>query len=164
MTTPHSRIRSYTACDLFAEETTLADHTLFVLCPEDVASSEVVAACRPAVTLQSLGGLSHISSSSTRGTFEYAVRIAGVRRVVVCGHAGCDALSALTAAFTQCRRMELDSVIGALVRAHRVLMRALWFDTSDELYHVCDQNECQTLWREAGNLAPVTSPSSSTSS
>ena len=103
---------------------------MVVLCSENYAALAVLAACEPAIVLQTFGGARDPSDASTRATFEYAVRLNAVRRVIVCGHLACQAVAldeganARTATqadvVAQCRSLREDSRIGALLRDHGV--------------------------------------------
>ncbi|MFO0672621.1 MAG: carbonic anhydrase [Polyangiaceae bacterium] len=126
---------------------------LFVLCAEDSAAAALVAACEPACVLQTFGGVVDAACTSTRGTFEHAIRTLGVRHVFVCGHASCAAASEATTprgdAIAQCRRLERDEVIGPLLRSHGVRLRALWFDRHEGDVYACDFEDRATLVGDA---------------
>ena len=125
---------------------------MFVLCSENYAAAAVVAACEPAIVLQTLGGARDPSDVSTRATFEYALRRKGVRRIVVCGHLACQAVAlepplrqradarTTTQAdvVAQCRKLRQDARIGALLREHRVTLQAIWFDDREGDVYACD--------------------------
>lgn len=121
---------------------------MFVLCSENYAASAVLAACEPAIVLQTFGGARDPSEAATRATFEYAVRSNAVRRVIVCGHLACQAVAldkganARTATqadvVAQCRSLRQDSRIGALLRDHGVTLQAIWFDDREGDVYACD--------------------------
>lgn len=115
------------------DEGSKADRTMFVLCSKDTGATMLAASCDPSIVLQTLGGAEDVASLSVRGTFEYALRLVGVNRVIVCGHAGCGAERAADAAIRQCRRLASDSVIGRLLRDYGVSARALWFDAKGDV-------------------------------
>ena len=121
---------------------------MFVLCSDNYAAIAVLAACAPAVVLQTFGGARDPSDASTRATFEYAVRSNAVRRVIVCGHLSCQAVApdegadARTATqadvVAQCRGLRHDPRIGALLRDHGVSLQAIWFDDREGDVYACD--------------------------
>jgi hypothetical protein len=121
---------------------------MFVLCSEDHAAAAFLAACEPAIVLQTFGGAGAAVDSATRATFEAAVRLRGVRHVVVCGHSGCRAvtvdagvdprMAAQAETVAQCRRLWRDPAVGAVLRDHGVTMRAIWFDEDEGDIFSCD--------------------------
>jgi carbonic anhydrase len=56
----------------------------------------------------------------------------GVRNIVVCGHNDCRthdrSLSARDELDEQCRILEHDAVIGALLRRYGIAVRSVWFE------------------------------------
>lgn len=118
---------------------------LFVLCSEDLAAASLASACDPTMVLQTLGGAKNPRDEATRATLQHAVRNAGVRHVVVCGHEGCKGIEGLdgdprkssqTALVAQCRALVADPQIGALLREHRVRVTSLWFDEPEgDVFH-----------------------------
>lgn len=121
---------------------------MFVLCSENHAAAAVLASLEPAIVLQTFGGARAPSEASTRSAFEYAIGLKGVRRVVVCGHLGCQAVAlddgadARTATqadvVAQCRRLRQDARIGGLLADHRVSLHAIWFDAREGDVYACD--------------------------
>jgi len=143
----HEALRTYrrrSVTDLHDE----TSNVMFVLCSENHAAAAVVAACEPAIVLQTFGGARDPADASTRATFEYAVRLKGVRKVIVCGHLGCKAVALDGGAdartktqadvVAQCRRLRQDAYIGALLRDHGVTLHAIWFDDREGDIYTCD--------------------------
>lgn len=127
-------------------------NVMFVLCSENHAAAALAAACEPALVLQTLGGARDPADESTRATIEYAIVEKGVRHVVVCGHQGCEAAASegqdsrhapQAAVVSQCIRLREDPSIGPLLRAHRVALRPLWFDTPDGNIFMCSLEDAR---------------------
>lgn len=116
---------------------------MFILCSEDAAAAGLVAACEPALVLQAFGGVRDPSCPSTRATIEYAIRIAGVRKLILCAHQGCRA-SPCPESMEQCRALQKDPIIGALLKEHGVKLRALWFDPQDGDVYECSDERRRT--------------------
>ena len=143
----HEALRTYRRRS-FTGDPDETSNVMFVLCSENHAAAAVVAACEPAIVLQTFGGARDPSDASTRATFEYAVRLNGVRKVIVCGHLGCQAIALDGGAdartrtqadvVAQCRRLRQDAHIGALLRDHGVTLHAIWFDDREGDVYTCD--------------------------
>lgn len=117
---------------------------MVVLCSENYAAGALLAACEPAIVLQTFGGAPEPLDSSTRATFEYGIKLKRVRRVVVCGHLGCNAVAlegggdARAHVVDQCRRLQQDAHIGALLRHHHATLHAILFDEREGRVYACD--------------------------
>lgn len=115
---------------------------LFVLCSEDAGGTSLIAACEPAIVLQSLGGARFPGEEATRATFDYAIRLQGVRRLVVCGHSGCRAFESSEEpapsqerTARQTAALMADRFIGELLHEHRVGVTTMWLNgTRDKIY------------------------------
>ena len=142
----HDALRSYRRRSLRDDQHTEPNDVMFVLCSENYAAAELVAAVEPAIVLQSLGGARSPSDAGVRATFEYGIVRKSVRQVVVCGHLDCCAVAAdggdsraATEAdvSAQCRALRDDAFIGELFREHRVVIRSLWFDEPEGDIYLC---------------------------
>ena len=138
-------LRAYRRRSLEGHERDETRPVMFVVCSEDHDGSELVAACAPAMVLQTLGGVRTPSDASIRATFEHAVREKGVGHVIVCGHEGCSAFGPQASSekvqletAAQCRSLGEDAHIGPLLREAGVKIRALWFDAPEGDVYACD--------------------------
>jgi carbonic anhydrase len=140
-------LRAYRRRSLEGDGAKEPGDVMFVLCSENAAAAPLVAACEPAIVLQTFGGARTPADTTTRATIEYAVKQKGVRHIVVCGHEGCHAVrprgaSARAAtqadAAAQAADLRRDQQIGALLRAHGVMVRALWLDEAEGDIYACD--------------------------
>lgn len=143
----HEALRSYRRIPLEGDPANEPSSVMFVLCSENYAAAALVAACEPALVLQTLGGARDPADESTRATFEHAIVKRGVRHVVVCGHQACEAVASggtdsrcatQAAVVSQCFRLREDPCIGPLLRTHRVALRPLWFDVPEGDIFVCN--------------------------
>jgi hypothetical protein len=110
------------------------DDLMIVLCSERNPGTELAASLRPRVVLELLGGACIASDGAVRATFEYGIRVAGVRRVLLFAHAGCFAAGsegapAWEAAVAQGRALLRDERIAPLLRSRGVRLGAGWFDS-----------------------------------
>ncbi|WP_432187738.1 carbonic anhydrase [Streptomyces sp. Tue6028] len=89
--------------DLFARLTTVhAPHTLFIGCSDARVVPELITGSEPGelFVIRTAGNLvpAHgVSADGVAASIEYAVDVLGVSDVVVCGHSGCGAMTALAA-------------------------------------------------------------------
>jgi carbonic anhydrase len=137
-------LRAYRRRSLEPAPGAAASDVMFVLCSECHAGAELVASMQPAMVLQTLGGAGAPADPAVRATFEYAVRSKGVRRIVLCGHEGCQAVAeggraaSQAHVVSQLRSLLDDEEIGPVLRARRVKLRALWFDEREGDVYACD--------------------------
>ncbi|WFR72384.1 carbonic anhydrase [Prescottella defluvii] len=86
---------------LFARlATTHTPDTLFIGCSDARVVPELITSCEPGelFVIRTAGNLVPAYASGGDGvaaSIEYAVAVLGVRRIVVCGHSGCGAMTAL---------------------------------------------------------------------
>ncbi len=143
----HDALQNYRRRSL-QPATDAASDVMFVLCSENYAAAAVVAACEPAMVLQTFGAARDPADAAVRATFEYALRVKRVRKIVFCGHLGCQAVAfdgdvdRLTATraevVAQCRKLRQDPHLGPLLRDRGVTLRIIWFDDREGDVFACD--------------------------
>jgi carbonic anhydrase len=143
----HDALRGYRRSAM-TETSPDSSRVLFVVCSESRAVGRLVAGCGPAMVLQQLGSGGDWSEPGTRATVEYAIEVARVRRIVVCGHAGCAADHAADgprsreasqrSVVERCERLYRDPALGRLLREHGVVVAPIWFDEEEGDVYRCD--------------------------
>jgi len=126
---------------------------MIVACSGNYLAGAMADSFADAIVLQSLGQPCGLEDLGTRAAVEYAVAVAGVKEIVVCGHrrcvpgrAGCG-LESASGLVALCERWRRDTEIGSLLR-EAVTIFPLWFD---EVLHTVAWYEVPSQERD-GNI------------